>query len=232
MGKDGIINMSDADRWFATCQDFNLCRMGLNGPMTVTQIMPILQWVKDEDTFLDVGCGSGTTLDALKELKKQVYYKGVDVIDHRIEYLKKTFNEYTFDISHAKPSVIFEAQDARHLKEEDKSWDIVWSRHVIDHLGNFEQAIDEHCRVAKKYVICVLWMSLTDLDEHLIKPIKEGDKVYEDEWTNQYSRKLVKAHLEKKCKEGWEVKEFLENVTWDGSIDGKGRDTIIVLKRI
>ena len=211
----------DKDRWFSTCDDFNLCRMGLNGPMTVTQIMPLLQWVKDGQSFLDVGCGSGTTLDALNLIKKKVLYKGVDFIEHRIEWLKKQY-----------PNEQFAVDDARHLHEKDYSWDVVWSRHVIDHLGEFEQPMEEHCRVAREYVICILWMSLTDLDNHLIKPIIEQEKTYPDEWTNQYSRKRVQAFLDKKSKEGWEVKEFLEDVTWDGSVKGKGRDTIIVLKKV
>lgn len=220
MEKDGITNM-DSDRWFATCDDFNLCRMGENGPMAVTQIMPLVQWVQDGDSFLDVGCGSGTTLDSLKMMKKDVSYLGVDIIEHRIEWLQKTYPDNSFTVG-----------DARSLGIPDKSWDVVWSRHVVDHLGSFEEALDEHCRVAKKRVICVLWMSLSDLDEHLIKPIVEGDKTYPDEWTNQYSRDLVKGYLAKKCEEGWNLKEFLEGVTWNGSKDGKGRDTIIVLERI
>lgn len=216
-------HINSNDRWFATCDDHSLCRVGDNGPITVTQLMPIVKYVNDGDSFLDVGCGSATTFDALKALKKEVKYKGIDFIDHRIEWCNKTFGNY------------FEVGDARKLNEADKSFDIVWSRHVVDHLGDFEQPIDEHCRVAKKMVICVLWMALTDKETHDIKPIVDGPqdarKTYEDEWTNQYSRSRVKAHLEKKCQEGWQLVEFLEDVTWNGSIHGKGRDTIIVLQR-
>ncbi len=213
--------MSDADRWFATVDDYTLCRGGGNGPICVTQIMPILKFVKDGDSFLDVGCGSGTTLDALKALKKEVKYKGTDFIEHRIEWLKKTYPDNEFSVG-----------DARKLDEPDRSWDIVWSRHVVDHLGSFEEAIDEHCRVAKKYVICVLWMSFAEGDEHLIKPIVENGKVFPDEWTNQYSRDLVNDYLEKKCDQGWQLEDFLEKITWNGSTEGQGRDTVIVLRRL
>ena len=219
MEKTGSINM-DKDRWFATCDDFSLCRMGGNGPINVSQLMPIVQYVKDGDSFLDVGCGSGTTLDALNAVNKKVLYKGTDIIEHRIEWLKNTYDRE------------FEVQDARHLQEDDKSWDIVWSRHVVDHLSSFEEAMDEHCRVAKKMVICILWMELMDIEEHHIKPIVDQGVEYKDEWTNQYSRDLVKGYLADKCESGWKLREFLEKVTWDGSVDGKGRDTIIVLERI
>lgn len=212
--------MNDIDRWFSTCDDFSLCRVGGNGPINVSQLMPIIKYVNDGDSFLDIGCGSATTFDALKALKKEVTYKGTDIIEHRIKWCNETFGPY------------FEVQDARNPAESDRSWDIVWSRHVIDHLGEFEAPMDEHCRVAKKMVICILWMQLSDLDDHLIKPIIDQGVTYPDEWTNQYSRKRVKDWLDKKSKEGWQIDEFVEQVTWDGSIGGKGRDTVIVLHRI
>lgn len=213
--------MSDADRWFATIDNHTLCRAGGNGPINVSQIMPLVTYVNDGDSFLDIGCGSAATLDALKAIKKQVIYKGTDFIEHRVAWLKKTF-----------PEAIFEVGDARKIQEEDKSWDVVWSRHVIDHLGNFEQFMNEQCRVSKRYVICILWMEFTSSDEHLIKPIIDGGKTYEDEWTNQYSRKLVQKYLADKCREGWNLQQFIEHVTWNGSQEGKGRDTIIVLQRV
>lgn len=227
--------LTDQDRWFATPNNDTWCRLGGNGPINVSQLMPIVKYVKDEDTFLDVGCGSGTTIDALKVLGKKVHYKGVDFIESRVQWLKEKFNPYTFGLG-LKEDTLFEVQDARHLKEEDRSWDIVWSRHVVDHLESFEQALDEQCRVAKKRVICVLWYSFTDLDEHLIKNIVDGPvdnrKTYEDEYLNQFSRKKVKAYLEEKCKNGWQLLEFREHVSWEGDKQGKGDDMIIVIERI
>ncbi len=43
---------------------------------------------------------------------------------------------------------------------------------------------------------------------------------------------MVKGYIAKKCDEGWELKEYLEKVSWSGDKEGKGQDTIIVLKRI
>lgn len=213
--------LTDQDRWFSTPLNETWCRLGGNGPINVSQLMPLVKWTQDGETFLDVGCGSATTLDSIRAIKRQVTYKGVDFIDSRITWLKEKY-----------PDVEFENQDARHLKEADQSWDIVWSRHVIDHLDDFEQPMDEHCRVAKKKVICVLWYSLHDGDEHIIKPIFDNGKTYADEYLNQFSRKKVKAYLEEKCKNGWQLLEYREEVSWEGDKKGKGGDTIIVLERI
>lgn len=195
--------------------------MGENGPITTSQIMPLVKWTHDGESFLDVGCGSATTLDALRAIKRDVKYKGLDFIDSRVEWLKETY-----------PGVEFENQDARQLKEADQSWDTVWSRHVVDHLDGFEGPMDEHCRVAKKRVICVLWYAMTEADEHSIKHITYDGLVYKDEYLNQYSRKKVEAYLEAKKQSGWKVSEYLREVSWQGDKAGKGGDTIIVLERL
>ena len=219
------------DKWFDTTDDAVLCRGGENGSMTVTQIMPLVKFVKDYETFLDVGCGSGTTIDALLALKKAICYKGVDFIGHRIEWLKEKYLPYTFGMG-LKPDTTFEVEDARYLREKDKSWDTVWSRHVIDHVDSFEKTMDEHCRVAKKRVICILWYALTDADEHRITHVTYDGIVYKDEYLNQYSKSKIKTYLDDKCSNGWKVSEYLKEVSWQGDRKGKGEDTIIVLERV
>jgi len=221
-------DIDSKDRWFDTTEDNVLCRMGENGPITVTQFMPLIKFTYDYESFLDVGCGSGTTIDALNAIKRIIKYKGVDIIPHRIEWLKKTYPPYKFSPS----SFEFEIQHASQLKEEDKSWDTVWSRHVIDHVESFEKAMDEHCRVAKKRVICVLWYALTDAEEHRISHVTYDGVVYKDEYLNQYSKSKIKKYLDDKCSMGWKVSEYLKEVSWQGDRKGKGEDTIIVLERI
>jgi ubiquinone/menaquinone biosynthesis C-methylase UbiE len=48
--------------------------------------------------------------------------------------------------------------DARKLKEEDDSWDIVCLYDVLDGLPCWEEALKEAYRVAKKKVIVLMWM--------------------------------------------------------------------------
>lgn len=214
-----MATLGDSDHYFSEPDDDTLCRLGGNGPINISQIMPIIKYVKDGESFIDVGCGSGTTLDILKILKKDVKYKGTDFINHRIEWLKRNYPGYEFEV-----------EDARRLNEEDQSWDIVWSRHVVEHTNSFEGTIDEHLRVAKKKVICILFRALGNDDHEQIGNVTYGDRTYTDEFYNQYNREKIKAHLASKT--DWKVNEFLENVSWDGTKTGRGEDTIIVLERI
>jgi len=220
-------NIEPKDRWFTTMEDAKCCRMGENGPITVTQLMPLVKFTKDYESFLDVGCGSGTTIDALNAIKRIIKYKGIDIILHRVDWLKEHYPPYKF-----YPSLFeFEVQHACELKEKDKSWDTVWSRHLIDHVDSFEKAMDEHCRVAKKRVICILWYALTDAEEHKISHVTYDGVVYKDEYLNQYSKKKIQEYFDSKSKE-WKVSEYLKEVSWRGDRAGKGQDTIIVLERI
>ena len=97
-------------------------------------------------------------------------------------------------------------------------------------MESFEKAMDEHKRVAKKLVIVVLWTGLLDGDEHEIKNIVDQrglptEKLYPNEYTNNYSRKKVMEYLQSDPK--WEPLELAEGV----GKEVKGWDTVIVLRR-
>jgi len=210
--------------WFSTPDTETLCRAGGNGPQHPTQLYAIKKYVKGDVTFLDYGCGSGTTLEALLNNPDNkdywITYMGVDIIPKNIEWCRKNFPDHDFE---GNPSL-------HKIDMPDNSYDVVYSRHVVDHMKSFEDAMDEHCRVAKELVIVVLWTGLLDGDEHEIKNIVDQrglptEKLYPDEYTNNYSRKLVREYLENK--EGWELLELSENVGKEVS----GCDTVIVLKK-
>lgn len=193
----------------------NICRMGGNGPKHKSQFEG-LSLVRDGESLLDIGFGSATTLECIKEnfVDKNIKYKGVDFIDHRIPSAKKRF-----------PDDEFEQQEAMDLDEKDNSWDVVWSRHVVDHLPGFEEALDEQLRVARKRVICILFVPPSDRDEHQIENIVKDGVVYENEYYNCYSKKKIKEYLDSLS--GWEY-----SIRWGKGGTQKTRiDTIIHICR-
>lgn len=180
------------NKWFDTVDTPTLCRGGGNGPFHPSQIRG-LSLIESGESILDVGCGSATTLECIQEkfpLLKDNKYKGVDFIEKHASWCAINYPNYWFGV-----------EDALLPNEEDNSWDVVWSRHVVDHLKSFEETLDNHIRVARKKVICILWYSLNDGDEHIIKNIEDQGKVYENEYLNQFSRKKVKKYLESKWPE-------------------------------
>ena len=208
--------------WFNTPDTETLCRAGGNGPNHPSQLYAIKKYVKPGMTFLDYGCGSATTWEAInKELPDlRLEYLGMDIIPKNVEWCQENFPKGQFVVN---PSI-------HKINQPDESYDVVYSRHVVDHMNSFEEAMDEHCRVAKKLVIVVLWTGLLDGDEHEIKNIVDQrglptEKTYINEYTNNYSRKKVLGYLNNK--EGFKLLDISENV---GS-EVKGCDTVIVMQR-
>lgn len=208
--------------WFSTPDVATLCRGGGNGPNHPSQLYAIKKYVESGMSFLDYGCGSATTIEAIIDWRPDDWYleyMGVDIIPKNIEWCEEKFGQ--------GPGIKFGINKPIHkIEQPDQGWDVVYSRHVVDHMNSFEEAMNEHLRVAKKLVIVVLWRPLGTGDDHEIKHIIDQGKVYEDEYTNDYSRKKVMEWIESKKPE-WELLELAEGV----GKEVKGWDTVIVLKR-
>lgn len=147
-------------------------------------------------SLLDVGCGTGplyemikttweTSDDGLAELKKWTFgYKGSDYSRTMIQTCKMLFPEGNFEV-----------QDARKLPEETNSFDAVVLMHALDHLDDYEAAIREAARVAKKFVCIILWRGFVGEGVHLndrnMMGKQEGEQPWEDTYLQEYSRKSL-----------------------------------------
>ena len=201
--------------WFNTPDTNTLCRAGGNGPNHPSQLYAIKKYVKPNMDILDYGCGSATTWEALKENLNWPpdQYVGMDIIPKNIQWCKENYPETRWlfvPIIHK-------------INQQEKTFDVVYSRHVVDHMESFEEAMNEHKRVAKKLVIVILWVGFSNQDEHEIKNIDyrpSGGELYQNEYTNTYSKKKVEEYLASDPE--WELMELNENV---------GGNQVIVLKR-
>lgn len=140
---------------------------------------------KGVESLLDVGCGTGPIYELIKGNPNwTMAYKGVDYSWAMIDVAKQNF-----------PEASFEVQDARGLTEADNSWDAVLLMHCLDHLDDYQAAIGEAARVAKKYVCIVLWRSFiaegTHLNDRNMYGKQEGEEPWEDTHLQEYSRKAL-----------------------------------------
>lgn len=218
------MDIKQEELWFFTPDTHTLCRAGGNGSNHPSQLYAIKKYVTSGMSFLDYGAGSATTFEALKEMYQStgglapyLKYRGLDVIEKNTKWCTENFPDGDFKFN---PTL-------HKIDEPDKSWDVVYSRHVVDHMNSFEEAMDEHCRVAKELVIVVFWVPMADSDDHQIKNIVDQGKVYTNEFTNSYSRKKVKEWIDSKVNNGWELLEWAEDI---GS-EVKGHDWVLILKR-
>ena len=158
--------------------------------------------LKGVETLLDVGMGTAPIFDLIVNSKEDRWdnirnYKGTDYSWAMVDIAKEMF-----------PYGKFEMQDARNLKEVDNSWDCVLLMHALDHLDDYQAAIKEATRVARKYVCIILWrgfvnegtnlnsrneMGLTDENGKLLP----GKEPWEDTFLQEYSREVLEEEFKK-----------------------------------
>lgn len=143
---------------------------------------------KKYKSILDVGCGGSPEYYGLKKFKK-LKYTGLDITPEMVEF------------NRSKGINCIEGS-ANKIPFEDSSFDIVHTRHVIEHMEDFKTPFSEMIRVARKIVLISFF----------IKPIEIGPSKYSldnkntefEIYHNTYSKEDINSYLAKNNK----VKKF------------------------
>ena len=93
-------------------------------------------------TLLEVGCSSGYHAEIFADRGVRVAYRGCDYSPSFIEMARRYY-----------PSLPFEVADATALPQPSNSIDIVLSGCCLLHIPDYESAIRESARVARRYVV-------------------------------------------------------------------------------
>jgi SAM-dependent methyltransferase len=92
---------------------------------------------------LEIGCGNGYYSEVLPYLSgRRIEYVGLDYSHAMIESAREQYPHRQFIIG-----------DAILLPFADNFYDIVWSGTILMHLRDYERAIAETCRVARRFCI-------------------------------------------------------------------------------
>jgi ubiquinone/menaquinone biosynthesis C-methylase UbiE len=94
------------------------------------------------DSVLDVGCGEGFTLKRLRKQGIGNKFTGVDSSKQAIDLGRKE-----------NPDLDLGIGDIYNLKFKDKSFDLVISTEVLEHLEKPQKALKELTRVSRKYIL-------------------------------------------------------------------------------
>jgi SAM-dependent methyltransferase len=188
-------------------------------------------------SILDVGCGTGPIYDLIKNTDENYQhrpnstplrykawtfkYKGTDYSEGMIEVCKKEF-----------PEADWEVEDARKLSEKDNSWDCILLMHSLDHLDDYQAAIKEAARVAKKYVLIVLWRGINytpgavnNLNDRNMYGKELGDKPWQDTHLQDFAWEPLKKAFDE-AGLNVVVKEDGEEVNKEGRYN-----TVILLEK-
>jgi ubiquinone/menaquinone biosynthesis C-methylase UbiE len=134
---------------------------------------------KNYKSVLDIPCGLCVDFLSLKQSNPEIDYLGVDITTL---FVDRAINQNI-------PAKLGRIQEIPVL---DSSFDVVYSRHILEHLDTYRQAIPELVRVAKKEVLIVFFMKPvpTEYDAILIGNV-DGCPIFH----NQYSKSKLEAFL-------------------------------------
>lgn len=150
-------------------------------------------------SLVDFGCGLSVDYFAYKEDNYDINYMGIDSSNFIYE---KNINM----------GIPMTKEDVRKTSIEEKSYDVCYSRHVLEHQSEFKTMLNEMIRVAKKMVINVFFIipgdiekidynSIENLYHNLYSKIdietflKNNEKVKNWEWIKEKNEEILLINL-------------------------------------
>lgn len=159
--------------------------------------------------ILEIGCSSGHLLRTLSKENLGLEYRGIDIDHYAISKAKDALKEVRFSgISSAE---FFEA-GAEEVPFEDKSFDLVVSLNVLEHLKSPVRALDEMIRCARK---AILVRTLMSDQTFIVKEVKNNTHAHQG-----YDH-LKLPSIEKELDDSGEPTVYIyQNVYSEGYING------------
>ena len=148
----------------------------------------LLESVLDAKSILDVGCGEGYVLNRINKMRR---FERLEGIDASPEIIKKAGSLY--------PGLNLRVASACDLPYREGEFDLVLMCEVLEHLQDFEKALHEATRVAKKYVIISvpvepLWRVLNIMRGKYILSLGNTPG-HVQHWGKNSFRRLLEKHL-------------------------------------
>jgi SAM-dependent methyltransferase len=152
----------------------------------------------EDGSVLDLGCGTGILIAKLRKDQDRVV-QGIDKNDIAIRYCQEK-----------KLPILKIDLEKESLPFDSDLFDNVISVHVLEHLENPKNLIDEATRVAKKKVIFLvpLGARLDPTHKHIFEKLEDLKKLFSDKWSFEEipENRTVLATLET----GMEIKKAKE----------------------
>jgi ubiquinone/menaquinone biosynthesis C-methylase UbiE len=111
----------------------------------VVKVIGILKGIQPLN-LLDIGTGRGVFLNPFLDIFPNLPITCIDILDYRIDALN-SLNKG--GIKNLKPILM----DVCNLEFDSESFEVVTALEVLEHITGIEFALNEICRVAKKYVV-------------------------------------------------------------------------------
>jgi SAM-dependent methyltransferase len=93
--------------------------------------------------ILDAGCGSGSMARELAKAASNAVVVGIDLRDKYVDYARKRAE------AEGLPNVTFETGDVRELPFTDNTFDVIWTKYLLQWVSDPMRAMREFVRVLK-----------------------------------------------------------------------------------
>lgn len=129
-------------------------------------------------TILDAGCGVGTDYFGFLSDKSTITYQGLEITPKFVE----------FGLNHGVP--VCQAS-IEYIPFENSSFDITYTRHILEHLSYYHKALNELIRVAQREVLIVFFISPGNKPDALYLLHARGIPIY----NNYYNKKKIELFI-------------------------------------
>jgi SAM-dependent methyltransferase len=144
--------------------------------------------MREGESVLDVGCGAGVCYEVLAGVGLAARYVGVDSSEPSIEIARELY-----------PTGDFRIGNATTLADQFgvKSFDVVVVRHVLEHLPDFQPAMDQAISVFRRLAVFVFYLTPRSLPFGVRKldPGHGGELLH----TNIYSQRAIDRFLSRRA---------------------------------
>lgn len=144
-------------------------------------ILETLLTLPNVKTVLDVACGPGLDLEYLKTMTDKIpfAYTGIDFTPAFIDESMENHKDQDFVVA-----------DILDIPFKDASFDVVYTRHSLEHVLDPHKELDEMFRLAKKYII-IGWFRLVETETKLqIKSNKFGEYPLHDMNREEFTKRI------------------------------------------
>jgi ubiquinone/menaquinone biosynthesis C-methylase UbiE len=182
----------------------------------VSFLSSLVEFKENIQMVLEVGFGSCVDFEIVEKSgllnTGKLIYSGVEVTGAFYNMAKKLF-----------PKMLIKLTDGETLDYPDKHFDVVYTRHTLEHQENYRAILKEMMRVCKSYMVITFFIPLKD--------VLFDTNVYDGMWFHNTMSKQMFLDL---CYTGGFVVERIENFKTEIVADEILKvytDQVVILKR-